>query len=58
MKRILRPKEVADYLAISMATLWRLNKEKDFPKKIQLSARAVGWDSSAIDMWLEKRKAI
>jgi len=58
MKCILRPKQVAQYLALSLATLWRLSKEDDFPKKVQLSQRSVGWYLEDIDAWLKKRKSI
>lgn len=58
MRKILRPKHAAEYMSISLATLWRLQMEADFPKKMQLSARAVGWYEEEIAAWLEKRKAI
>jgi prophage regulatory protein len=58
MKRILRPKQAAAYLSLSLATLWRLNKEGDFPQKIKLSVKAVGWFEEDIAAWLEKRKSI
>lgn len=58
MKKILRPKEAATYLSLSLATLWRLNKKGDFPQKVRLSAKSVGWLESDIAEWLEKRKAL
>jgi len=58
MKKILRPKQAAAYLSLSLATLWRLNKEADFPQKIKLSVKAVGWFEEDIAAWLEKRKSI
>lgn len=58
MRKILRPKQVATYLSLSLATLWRLNKEGDFPQKIQLSVKSVGWFEDDIAAWLEKRKSI
>ncbi len=58
MKKILRPKQAAAYLSLSLATLWRLNKEGDFPQKIKLSVKAVGWFEEDIAAWLEKRKSI
>jgi len=58
MKKIMRPKQVAQYLSLSLATLWRLNQKDDFPKKVQLSKRSVGWYLEDIDAWLEMRKSI
>lgn len=55
MSKILRPKQLAQYLSLSVTTIWRLQKEGDFPKKIQLSAKAVGWNEAEIVAWLEKR---
>lgn len=57
MKQILRPKEASAFLSISLSTIWRLSLKGDFPPKIQLSAKAVGFESEAIFKWLEKRKA-
>ncbi|MEW6562805.1 MAG: AlpA family phage regulatory protein [Pseudomonadota bacterium] len=57
MNQILRPKQLSKKLSISPATLWRLQHADDFPKKVQLSARAVGWLQSDIEAWLEKKAA-
>ena len=37
MRNILRPKQLAKYLSLSLATIWRLQQQEGFPKKIQLS---------------------
>ncbi len=58
MQKILRPKQVAAYLSVSPATLWRLNQKGDFPPKIKLSERTVGWHEEDILAWLEKRKTV
>lgn len=55
MNNILRPKQLAKYLSLSLATIWRLAREVDFPVKVQISARAVGWREQDIIAWLEKR---
>jgi len=57
MQKILRPKELATYLSLSLATIWRLNQEEGFPKKVQLSSRAVGWFEDDIAAWLKKRSS-
>lgn len=53
----MRPKQVATYLSISLATLWRLNKRGDFVAKVKLSERSVGFYQEDIDSWLEKRSS-
>lgn len=58
MNKIIRPKQAASFLSLSLATLWRLQQQNDFPKKIQLSAKAVGWFEKDIVAWVEKRKTI
>lgn len=55
MSNILRPKQLAKFLSLSIATIWRVAKEGDFPMKVQISARAVGWREEDIIAWLEKR---
>lgn len=58
-KRILRMKELAEYLGLAESTLWERIKEDskyydpDFPKKIRLGSGSVGWDSEAVDQWLK-----
>jgi len=55
MSNILRPKQLANYLSVSVATIWRMQQAEDFPKKVRISQRAVGWIESDIILWLEKR---
>lgn len=58
MTKILRPKQVASRIAVSLPTLYRLIKKGDFVQKIHLSAKAVGFSESDVNDWLEKRKEI
>lgn len=58
MKKILRPKQAAAFLSLSLPTIWRLNKKGDFVPKIQLTAKAVGFALEDLVAWVEKRKAI
>lgn len=57
MRNILRPKQLAKYLSLSLATIWRLQQQEGFPKKIQLSTKAVGWFEDDIATWLENRSS-
>ncbi len=53
--QIIRPKELADLLSVSIPTLYRMMDE--LPPKIKLSkrGRAVGWRMSDIEKYLESR---
>lgn len=53
---IYRTKPAADYIGVSLVTLWRLSQTEGFPRKIQLSVRAVGYRKSEIDAWLDNRQ--
>ncbi len=55
--RILRPRELSDRIGLSLATLWRLRRRGDLPEPIRLSPGCVGWRSSDIERWLERREA-
>lgn len=54
---LIRPKALAELLAISEVTLWRLSKRPDFPHKIQISARAVAYRRSDVAAWLDRQEA-
>ena len=49
---IIRPTELANILSISKVTLWRMEKEGNFPTKIQIGTRSVGWLRKDIEKWL------
>lgn len=53
---VYRTKPAADYIGVSLVTLWRLSQTEGFPRKIKLSARAVGYRKSALDAWLTSRQ--
>ena len=53
---IMRLKAVAYYLQISLPTLWRLSEnDQQFPKKIRINSRCVGYRKTDIDQWLERK---
>ncbi len=51
--KLLRPSEVACWLSISRATLWRYEQQPGFPRKIKLSPRCVGYWQNDLTIWLE-----
>jgi len=54
--KIVRPKELANMLSISISTLYKMQDDGLLPPKIKISSNAVGWLRSDIDDWLISRK--
>jgi predicted DNA-binding transcriptional regulator AlpA len=53
---IMRLKEAAYYLQISLPTLWRMGEQDpNFPKKIRMNSRCVGYLKTDIDVWLANK---
>jgi len=52
---IVRRKELCQITGLSAATLWRLEREGDFPSRIHLAAKSVGWRRSEVELWLATR---
>ena len=52
--RIYRPKEASNYLGISIASLWRLEKSGALKNKRIISRGAVGWLKSDLDNYLDE----
>ena len=53
-RRILRRQHVELRTGLSRSTLYQWIREGRFPPPVPLGRRAVGWDSAAIDQWLEE----
>lgn len=54
-RRILRLPEVQVRTGFKRAHIYNLISQGRFPKSVQLGPRAVGWDSLAVDQWIEDR---
>ena len=54
-RRILRLPSVELLTGFKRAHIYSLINQGRFPKSIQLGPRAVGWDSFAVDKWIEGR---
>lgn len=53
-----RPKNLPLITGISLSTIRRLIKKKQFPPPMQLSTQAVGWHEKDIQIWLDGRVAV
>lgn len=54
-QRMVRKPELFTTVALSDATIWRLEKAGRFPKRIKLGGNSVGWLESEVVEWLEKK---
>jgi prophage regulatory protein len=54
---VLSPRQVAAYLGLSLATVWRLVRSGRLPQPIRLSPNRCGWRRAEIDRWLDERIA-
>jgi excisionase family DNA binding protein len=55
-QRFVRTEEVAERLAISVRTLWRMVREGRFPGPIRYNRKLVRWPASVVDAWLEAER--
>ncbi|MBN2808627.1 MAG: AlpA family phage regulatory protein [Deltaproteobacteria bacterium] len=55
-EQILRPKDLTLMLGISRTSLWRLDRDDSFPKRVTLGARSIGWKLSEVESWLEQKQ--
>lgn len=56
-ERILRRKEVETVTGLGRSVIYELMAENEFPKKVPLHGRAVGWVESEVQAWISKRIA-
>jgi len=54
-RQVLTVREVEDLTSLKRVTLWRLERRGDFPIRINLTGKKVGWFKREIDAWLDKR---
>lgn len=54
-RRILRLPDVEFRTGFKRAHIYSLINQGRFPRSVQLGPRAVGWDSLAIEQWVEDR---
>lgn len=54
-QQILRLPDVKARTGLSRSSIYSFIKSGDFPSHVSLGARAVGWDSQAVDKWIQAR---
>ena len=58
--RLLREPEVEKLVGLKRTTIWKLECEGQFPKRVKRSGsrgRAVAWSASEVARWIAERKA-
>ena len=53
--KVLRKPEVFEKTGLSDATIWRREHSGDFPRRMSLGGKAVGWLESEIEEWIQKK---
>ena len=54
-RSILRIQEVCKKTGLKPSTIYKLVREKAFPKSIALTARSTGWPSDVIENWVASK---
>ena len=55
MMQVLRPKELARILGVSVPTIYRYDKQGLLPPRRRIGPKISGWLKSEISTWLESR---
>ena len=59
LKQIIRFPALKEKLGgVSRSTIFRWERDKTFPRHIQLGPKAVGWDLNSVNSWLDSRHVI
>jgi len=53
--RMLREREVRQVTGLSRVTRWRLERRGEFPRRVKLTERCVGWCEAEVMAWLKTR---
>ena len=52
---ILRTADVIRRTGLSRTTLWRLERQGDFPARVSLGVNSVGWKEEEVARWIDTR---
>ena len=55
LMHILRACDVIRVTGLSRTTLWRLERQGEFPTRIRLGLNSVGWREEEVQNWVETR---
>ena len=53
--RIIRLSEVLEMVPVSRSHVYRLERTNQFPRRLKLGLRRVGWRESEIRRWIDER---
>ncbi|WP_168794444.1 helix-turn-helix transcriptional regulator [Paraburkholderia aromaticivorans] len=55
VERLIRLEEVMSRTGLTRALMYQMMKAGDFPKSVKITGRAVAWQSSLVDKWIQGR---
>ncbi len=53
--KLLTQKQVVNLVGVSRTTIWRLERAGKFPRRRQVSTKAVRWNQAEIEDWISSR---
>jgi len=56
--KVLRPKAAADFIGVSVSTIYLWSKSPDFPPRLRIGPRASGWRREDLEKWLDDREEV
>jgi prophage regulatory protein len=54
----LKAKEVMELTGLSRVTIWRMERDGNFPRRVEISPRRIGWIKSELDEWAANRPRV
>ena len=57
-REIIDPKDLPLETGLSKTSIWRLERAGQFPPRIQLSPRRVGYRREEVEQWLSSRSTV
>ena len=54
--RLLRIQQVLELVGLKKATVYQLHRTGQFPRKVKITSRAVGWVEEEVQQWLTERR--
>ena len=56
--RLLNFQEVRQITSLSRTSIWRLERRNQFPQRVQISPRRVGWREKQVQEWIKNRVSV